>query len=193
MALRQHRATSDASAAAFLARPSAGTAVIAHHGMRERSRRRRRLAGGQMELNLVPMIDVVFLLLMYFLLTTNFTIGEEVFHMDAPNAAGVEREPDPFDLADQPLLVSVSTTGPGPADYALEIDLQVSPPATFEALFRFLDDNQVRPANPGGLFMPDTAVLIQPSRQTRWEHAVSALNAAVRARYANVQFIEPDE
>ena len=36
------------------------------------------------ELNLTPMIDVVFQLLIYFLLGTSFAVGEQTFRMDLP-------------------------------------------------------------------------------------------------------------
>ena len=43
----------------------------------------------------------------------------------------------------------------------------------------------------GGLFEADHPIIIEPTGTTRWEHAMEAFNAAVRARYTNVTFAPP--
>jgi len=139
------------------------------------------------------MIDVVFLLLMYFLLSANFTTGEEVYHLDLPDTLGVAVD-DPFDLPDQPLEILIATTGPGPSDYRIEVDLRIEPLMDFDGLYRFLSDARVdAETNPGGMLMPDTPLLVRPTQTTRWEHAVDAFNACLRAEYVNVRLVEPGE
>jgi biopolymer transport protein ExbD len=59
------------------------------------------------QLNLTPMIDIVFLLIIFFMVGTRFTEIEQQFNVELPTAATlppVTREPDP-------LVVSVSRTG----------------------------------------------------------------------------------
>jgi hypothetical protein len=46
---------------------------------------RRRFGGSGLSLNLTAMIDVVFLLLVYFMVGTEFKLGEEVFRLDLPD------------------------------------------------------------------------------------------------------------
>jgi hypothetical protein len=43
----------------------------------------------------------------------------------------------------------------------------------------------------GGMFEADHPIIIEPTATTRWEHAMEAFNAAVRARYTNVTFAPP--
>ncbi len=152
---------------------------------------RRHRVESDLRLNLVSMIDVVFLLFMYFLLTANFTLGEEVFLIDVPQSkqAGFD---DPFELPDRPLSVRIATIGPGPGDCSIRIDLPgLEPTPDFESLYRRLIDHQVRPGNLTGLFMPDNPIHIVPTAGTRWEHAVEALNACLRADYTSVRLIQP--
>lgn len=152
---------------------------------------RRHRGESDLRLNLVSMIDVVFLLFMYFLLTANFTLGEEVYLIDVPQtrAAGLD---DPFELPERPLAIRIATIGPGRADCSIRIDLPgLAATPTFEALYRRLEDHRVRPGNPTGLFMSDNPIHIIPTPATRWEHTIEALNACLRAQYTSVRLIEP--
>jgi len=145
-----------------------------------------------MNLNLVAMIDVVFLLLMYFLLATNFSIGEEMFAITMPAPLGQTRERDPFDLPDQPVVIRVESIGPDRAQYRITLDLVETSPASFDELFRVLNQWRVTPGNSEGILFPDTPILIQPGTNCRWDHAINTLNACLRAQYTKVQFIEPE-
>jgi len=171
--------------------PIADTTANREDGGYHRPLSRRHRIELDLRLNLVSMIDVVFLLFMYFLLTANFTLGEEVFLIDVPQTqqAGLD---DPFELPDRPLVILIATVGPGPGDCSIRIDLPgLEPTPTFEALFRRLKDHQVRPGNSTGLFTADSPIHILPTPQTRWEHTIEALNACVRAAYTNVRLLEP--
>ncbi|MCH2149151.1 MAG: biopolymer transporter ExbD, partial [Phycisphaerales bacterium] len=64
--------------------------------------RRRDRSAPSIGLNLTSMIDVVFLLLVYFLVATDFKQSEEIYRLDLPE----RREGmalDPFELDDEPL------------------------------------------------------------------------------------------
>lgn len=145
-----------------------------------------------MNLNLVAMIDVVFLLLMYFLLATNFSIGEEMFSITMPAPLGQAPNPDPFDLPDQPVVIRVESLEPDRAQYQIYVDLAETQPASFDQLFRLLRQWRVSPENSEGIIFPDTPILIQPGTNCRWDHAINALNACLRAQYTKVQFMEPE-
>ncbi|MFG0253109.1 MAG: biopolymer transporter ExbD, partial [Phycisphaerales bacterium JB038] len=54
---------------------------VAHRSSRARRREQRASIG----LNLTAMIDVVFLLLLYFLLATSFALNEEAFELELPD------------------------------------------------------------------------------------------------------------
>ncbi len=149
------------------ARRTPDSAAPENGGAYHRPLSRRHRSESDLRLNLVSMIDVVFLLFMYFLLTANFTLGEEVYLIDVPQtrAAGFD---DPFELPERPLTIRIATIGPGAADCSIRIDLPgLAPTPTFEDLFRRLEDHRVRPGNPTGLFMPDNPIHIVPTAGTR--------------------------
>lgn len=164
--------------------------LIGHRRVRHRNHR----GPAKISLAMTSMIDVVFLLLIYFLVATDFRMGEELYRMDLPNREGAGTG-DPFALDDQPLRILVSSTGLGADMYQLRLDGPYPQPRDFESLFEFLRQKQVNPENAsigsGALFEPDHPVIVQPTRSTRWEHAMEAFNAAARARYSNVTFAQP--
>ena len=159
----------------------------------ERARRHRKRLSRRsaMQLNLTAMIDVVFLLLIYFMVATDFKVGEEVYRMDLPQRSQSAQQQDPFDLDDEPLRISVASSGFGVRRYRISIEGPYPQPEDFEALFSFLQDRQINELTSGGLFATDHPIIIQPTRTTRWEHAMEAFNAAARARYTNVIFARP--
>ena len=68
------------------------------------------------------------------------------------------------------------------------VDLE---PESFGQLHAFLARHRRSPDVVGGLFEADHPIVIEPTNSTRWEHAMEAFNAAVRARYTNITFAPP--
>jgi biopolymer transport protein ExbD len=156
-----------------------------------RVRRRAKFA-----VNLTSLIDVTFLLLIYFIMATSMTGNEEVFRMELPGEEGrAGSAGDPFALDEDPLRIAVTSTGMSADMYRLRIEGPYPQPQTFQELHDFLASKQVNEANAGNrsgaLFRPQHPIIIQPSRSTRWEHAIEALNAAARAQYTNITFAKP--
>jgi len=143
-----------------------------------------------LKINVTSLIDVTFLLLVYFMIATSFTSSEEAYRTDIPSREGVGTA-DPFEIQDDPLRISVNSTGLAPDMYRLQIDGPYQQPSTFDDLYTFLSSRLVRADTTGGLFEPNHPIVIQPTRTTRWEHAMQAFNAAARARYTNVTFAKP--
>lgn len=164
--------------------------VIEHVRVRQRHGRSAPRFRGRVSLNMTAMIDIVFLLLVYFIVATDFRLGEEVYRMDLPSREGVSQA-DPFKLDDEPLRIHVASTGLGPDMYRLFIDGPYAQLATFNELFDFLRSKQVNEFTTAGLFEPTHPIVIQPTATTRWDHTIEALNAAVRAGYSNVTFAKP--
>jgi biopolymer transport protein ExbD len=170
-----------------------GETVIEHTRLRQR--RARAPQAPTITLAMTSMIDVVFLLLIYFLVASDFRMGEEVYRLDLPSREGAGHS-DPFKLDDEPLRIAVISTGLGPDMYRLRLDGPYPQPASFDELFQFLTNKQVNEFTSGGggggaLFQPHHPVIIQPTRLTRWDHAMEAFNAAARARYTNITFAKP--
>ncbi|MCZ6812221.1 MAG: biopolymer transporter ExbD [Planctomycetota bacterium] len=153
-----------------------------------RVRRRHRRSRARIGLNVTAMIDIVFLLLIYFLAATEFKLGEEVYRLDLPQRGLAA---DPFELPRDPLRVVIATTGPGEGGYTIRIRGPYTQPGSFQELYEFLHHNRGAETAVGGLFEQDHPIIIEPAIATRWEHAIDAYNAAARARYTNITFAPP--
>ncbi|TVQ32696.1 MAG: biopolymer transporter ExbD [Phycisphaeraceae bacterium] len=152
-----------------------------------RTRRGRRRSGLRFGVTLTPMIDVVFLLMIYFLLVGEFRQDEEVFALDLPREAEVGREiTDPFALPERPIRVRVRSLGDGPGDYTIATDSHViERAANFEALRLALENAY------GGALPEDQRFIVRPDADARWEHTLGALDAIRRAGYTRIRFDEP--
>ena len=174
----------------WLSRPPADREedqVIAHTTARQRhGRQRPRIA-----LNLTAMIDVTFLLLVYFMVATEFKTDEEIYRLDLPQKLQSDQQLDPFELDRQPLRIVVASTGISDASYRVRLEGPYQQPETFDDLHAFLVQMQINDVDPSGLFEIDHPIIIQPARSATWEHTIDAFNAAARARYTNIQFAKP--
>lgn len=171
--------------------------LLAADGLPAR-KRRRRPEPAPMVLNIVSMIDVIFLLMTYFLLTAKFTTREESFELSVPErieSASTSAPPaDPFALPQTPVVITVSSraeSGMGGVlrissdQPALRIGAQTDDRATYDALA----DRAA--AARGQVLPPDQRFIIRPEAGTRWEHALGVLNALKRAEFHNVRFASP--
>ncbi len=135
------------------------------------------------------MIDMVFLLLVYFMAATEFKAGEEIYRLDLPERG---RAADPFELPRDPLRIGVTTVGRD--EYVLRLSGPQSAgpgPATFEELFVFLETRRRSDRAAGGVFEADHPIIVAPTGRTSWDHTMGVFNAAVRARYTNITFSAP--
>jgi biopolymer transport protein ExbD len=165
------------------------TESAAHH-VRD-ARRRLRRDRPRIALNLTAMIDVTFLLLVYFLVATRFKLGEEIYRLDLPDRSAQQQPPDPFELDEEPLRIRVATTGPLPNAYRLRVDGPYEQPRSFDDLEEFLEQRRITAGVTGGLFEPDHPLLILPTATTTWQHAMQTFNAVARAQYTNVTLGQP--
>ncbi len=139
----------------------------------------RRRARGPLTLNLAPMIDVTFLLLIFFSVTTTFKRAEGFLSAHLPKDQGRPTVALPV----SPIVVRVDQFGKGPGDYRLRVDNFLNAPATFDELAAFLENVQ---GNPG--FSAATPVVIAADPDVAWDHVVNSWNAAVRAGCKNISF-----
>jgi biopolymer transport protein ExbD len=138
-------------------------------------------------LNLTSMIDVVFLLLIYFMVATEFRSAEASFPMDLP-AEGRNAE---IVLDEEPLVVIVESAGEFTHDIRIQLEGPWESVQSLVGLKKFLRTNRADGFGSGGLFTPDHPILIRPHSETRWEHAVAAYNVAVESRYTNITLGSP--
>ena len=140
------------------------------------------------ELNLTPMIDVVFQLLIYFLLGTSFVMGEQSYRMDLPERLG-RADVNPFELDEDPLRIEVRSRTSGLP--AVHVPGPWKSPNTIDELRRFLAAKRI---DQGGLYALDHPIHIQPDSGTTWGDAVEVFNAAFATGYEKIGFnreIEP--
>jgi biopolymer transport protein ExbD len=155
------------------------------------ARKRRRRERPRIALNLTAMIDITFLLLVYFMTATQFRLGEEVYRLDLPDRRAESQPRDPFELDEEPLRIAIATTGPGLHAYRIQVAGPYLQPRSFDELFEFLDRRRIGSGTTGGLFEPEHPIIIEPTRTTMWQHALEAFNAAARAHYTNVTLGAP--
>jgi len=155
--------------------------------MQERTHARRRhpKPGGVRPLNLTSILDVTFLLLIFFILTATFTVDEGALATDLPGNG-----PDIGDVELQPdiLRIEIDTTAAG-----LQVRFH-SPTGIVAAdsqaeVYRLLSTWRFNPnTNPNGWMSPKSAIIIAPTKRASWDDVVGVFNAAIRARMTDVSF-----
>lgn len=142
-----------------------------------------------MSLNMTPLIDCVFLLLTYFILTLDFRPAEDALSLESPQmveGAADSAPSDPFALPERPVVVSVRSTGDGMRDFILATDEPVlGNPGSAADLRR-----RAREAR-GSTLPASQPFSIRPTTDTRWEHTLAAFNALQRAGFREITLANP--
>jgi biopolymer transport protein ExbD len=140
-----------------------------------------------MGLNLTSMIDVVFLLLIYFMVATEFKTAEESFPMDLP----MREHGQTISLDNKPLVIVVESAGETKSDIRIRLEGPWDPIGTLDGLTKFLQANKAGKFSASGLFTHDHPILISPASETRWDHTIAAFNAVARADFVNITLEKP--
>jgi biopolymer transport protein ExbD len=117
-------------------------------------------------INMTPMIDVVFLLLIFFLAATTFTTEEHRLDLRLPQARSGQAG-----KADSPLVVNIA------ADGRMEVEGR---PVTLEALKQKLEGVASRE--------PDRSVLVRGDQQAQFGLGVQVLDMCRLAKIKKVDF-----
>ena len=144
-------------------------------GRRARARKR----GAPIEVNMAPMIDMSFLLLTFFLVTTTFEQAEGILASRLPTDRGQLGTPLPI----SPIKVRLSSLGFGEETCVIRIENVTEVPTDFQQLAQMLRQIQSRPG-----FDDETPVIILADADVDWDHVVNAWNAAVRCSYKKIAF-----
>jgi len=131
-------------------------------------------------LNLVPMIDVVFQLIIFFVVANTFERAEGILPSRLPRQSGLANQVASPII---PIVIDLEQTGDGPTDYVIRVERFVNTPTTFNELAAFLRDVQSHPG-----FDDETPVVIRAANDVLWDHVVGCWNAAVRAKYKSISF-----
>lgn len=163
----------------------------ARRAQRRRDRKFDRRSNWRPALNLTSMIDVVFLLLVYFMVATEFKRAEVIERLDLPNRLGAGVA-DPFEVPDHPVVITVLSqdTNSGrstvAAGFTIGIEGPFPQPTTLESLTDLLSERRMGGTGGRGLWPDDHPIVLQPAAGTDWEHVVRAFDATARAGYNNI-------
>ena len=153
------------------------------HHVSERQKRSKQRAPASMQPPLTPMIDVVFQLLLFFLLGCRFIQEEGQLQANLPPIAETEKITIPVD----PIRISLRAAGENGDGVMIEIsgvdNILTEVPKLYDYLVLF----KQRQPSPDD----DVPVSIKPVGPVRWEHVVDAFNQAIRAKYKTIGFTLP--
>jgi biopolymer transport protein ExbD len=155
-----------------------------HHESRRKGKRPK----GMTDLNLTSMLDVCFQLLIFFILTASFAVGEGILPAELPAGQG---KPSDTEAPEQPIKLYLRSLGGD--DVSIQIEGSPTPPRDFRELFSVLQGMQNSPQNPSAPYNADDPVIIKPDGTVKWMHVVNTFNAAIRAKYTNVNFAQPNK
>ncbi len=140
---------------------------------------KRRHSSSALIINLAPMIDITFLLLIFFLVTSTFKRAEGYLSARLPKDMGQPTVALPI----SPIIIHVEQYGEKSSEYRLRVENFINAPATFGELTEFLINVQ---GNPG--FDKTTPVVIAAEPDVAWDHVVNCWNAALRADCKSISF-----
>lgn len=152
--------------------PEPSDEQVVHH-VSYRKKRKKGVGGEEMELQMTSMIDVVFLLLIYFVITANFVIDEGTILATLPGNASDQMDPDDLD---PPKIIQLRSTDDG-VTYTLTVDGR--PVDGVAGLYAEMNAANMKKNDP---------VQIKPEPNIRWQHVVNVYNACVRAELEQVGF-----
>ncbi len=132
--------------------------------------------------NITPLIDMSFTMLIFFVVTTRFEQPEGILASRLPRDAGVPTVALPI----SPIVVRLYRAGESGDDYTVSVDRFDNAPQDFASLPAFLSGIKEQPG-----FDAETPVVIVADDAIRWDHVVNCWNAAVRAGFERIAFAEP--
>lgn len=132
-----------------------------------------------------PMIDMSFLLLVFFITTTRFAAPEGVLSSQMP-AYGAGGSGPIVALPLTPLVMRIESVDASGAAVRIAVDRFDSAPESISELPAFLAAVLTEPG-----FDTETPMVIVADGNVRWDHVVHAWNAALRAGWKNIAFSAP--
>ena len=145
-------------------------------------------ARARVSLSITPMIDVVFQLLIYFLLTAGFMGNERHLRAEMPGERSDRAQRAELALEREPLVIRLARDR---GALAIELGGGLAPPRDARGLEQVLRDALVGPDSPRGFFTADHPIRIAAAPDVPWQDVVEIFNAVVAAGYRSVAFGGP--
>ncbi len=161
-----------------------GDETIHYVSARKQREDKKKHASTAIQPPLTPMIDIVFQLLLFFLLACQFRMDEGQIAANLPDLSG---KPPPKTIPVDPIDITLQATGRDGLDVLIQVkrtDGVAAELTTAEELYAFL--TQIKSSH--GEQADDVPVTIEPIGNVRWGHVANVFNQAVRADYKKVGF-----
>jgi biopolymer transport protein ExbD len=155
------------------------TAIPRNHRVLLARRFKKRGRGHSIHLNIIPLVDVTFLLMIFFVIAGTFKRWEGILSSRIFPADSTLSVPLPI----SPVTLRLQSTGVGPDAFHVAVDGTTRQTRDFDELAGILLELQKNPA-----YSRETPVVILSDPRIRWDHVMNAWNAAVRSGYKNVAF-----
>jgi len=126
--------------------------------------------GDEMRISMEPMIDCVFLLIIFFLATTSFIKLEQDLSIDLPKQSRELKVKKP---PARPIVVNVKYQPGGKTTYHVENEQMSLPGLT-------VNFSRARIRN------PEQAVVIRGDRRVKWEHVAAVMSSCAQAGISKV-------
>jgi len=160
---------------------------IAQLWQRKRQARRSVSIGA---VNLAPMMDVMFNLLIFFLVATSFQLPEGLLAARLPKTMGLSNEQAIVPVVPIKIFLETGETNKGNVLIRVSSSMRTDAASLiiledFNQLYTLLEGLREKPG-----IDENTPVIIASKDNVCWETVVDAYNAAVRARFKHVVFAE---
>ena len=129
--------------------------------------------------NLAPMVDVVMVILVFFMLGTSLAVSEGVLPTQLPRQIGPGGQAQVTIIPTARIVLQEAPDGRGCRIIVMDQSL---PENTFDALQTFFRGKRAAGADPGG------RILIGAEPNVQYQYVISAMDACVRAGFSNIQF-----
>jgi biopolymer transport protein ExbD len=134
--------------------------------------------------NVTPLIDVMFLLLLFFLLTTKFRQEEGAIPGTLP-AIGKSFGGPPAEDLPPPITITINPVGEANIEATYQISGVEVNVGSAEELFKHLQGTAKAYSERDAAKVP---VVIKPRSDVRWGFVVEAFNQAARAKFKSILF-----
>ncbi len=148
-----------------------------HH---EQTGKKQKKTNKMADLNLTSMMDVCFQLLIFFILTASFTVGEGILPAYLPFGQGPSTSED--EPPEQPLNIVLSSAGGD--DIKIMIEGSADALTSFKSLYSRMQDLRRT------VYDEKSPVNIRPDANVPWKHVVNCFNQAIRAKFKSVNFAQ---
>ena len=123
-------------------------------------------------INITPLIDVIFLLMIFFLMTINFNKSEGVLENRLPQSSKQESQETPQDYETVRLRLKMVKD-----ETLLKIYLQERVVFTYEDLKHFLDQ-----------LPQDILIIFEPNDNVPYKHVIGVYDTCLKAKKENIVF-----